>query len=233
MNELQIKLVFTESLLGMCSGNPELHREYIASKSKDAAKLDEEMKDLSASEIVAKTSTVFPRHDGWLFLWDYQIKGFIKEAIGVQVELGNIKGLSKWTYKRVIDSTVFIQPRRVVLYNASGDPLFEPDGMLQRPLRASTMQGDRVALASSEFVEAGASCHFTLKWLPSSNVKSAFYAIDEDVLESALRYGELKGCGQWRNGGHGTFQTTILGSKIAPRTRAKKEDAKACVGEAM
>lgn len=38
MTKVHIKLTFTDDLLGTSSGNPDIHREFIASKVPDAAK---------------------------------------------------------------------------------------------------------------------------------------------------------------------------------------------------
>ena len=66
----------------------------------------------------------------------------------------------------------------------------------QRPLRAQTAQGERVALAMSEEVPAGATMDITIKVLD----KALLPAIRE-----WLDYGELRGLGQWRNSGKGRF----------------------------
>jgi hypothetical protein len=74
-------------------------------------------------------------------------------------------------------------------------------GICQRPLRAQTAQGERVALASSESVPEGSSMEFDIKCLVDSDVPA--------VIE-ALNYGELRGFGQWRNSGKGRFHYEIL-----------------------
>ena len=73
--------------------------------------------------------------------------------------------------------------------------------MCQRPLRAQTMQGERVALASSETIPAGSYVIFEIAMLLDSHEKA--------VIE-ALNYGTLRGFGQWRNSGKGRFHYEIL-----------------------
>lgn len=70
-------------------------------------------------------------------------------------------------------------------------------GECQRPLRASTAQGERVALAHSETIPAGAVVEFTVQMLVDGH---------EKVVREWLDYGALRGLGQWRNSGKGRFK---------------------------
>ena len=69
-------------------------------------------------------------------------------------------------------------------------------GNCQRPLRASTPQGERVALASSETVPAGTKLRFDIVMLDPKL---------EGLVREWLDYGELRGLGQWRNAGKGSY----------------------------
>lgn len=215
--QIKVRITFTEQLLATASGNPELHREFIASKAPGHEQAEEEMAALPAEAQVEKASTIFHRnppsgattHDplapaGALFVFDYHWRGYLKEGIGTLCELGEFTKLSKWTYKRAVDSAVFVAPRRIYLAR-DGKILDKPDGTLQRPLRATTMQGDRVALANSEFVHPGTQCEFTIRVLESSNAKSAWKELTLDVVKAVLTMGQDKGTGQWRGGGYGRF----------------------------
>ena len=113
----------------------------------------------------------------------------------VFMQLRRVQGTksSKLTaYKKVIDGLAFVSPRLIPITLAQGTEV----GILERPLRASTPQGERVALARSEMVDAGATIEFTLNLL-------------DPKLEPAVRewfdYGTLRGLGQWRTKGRGTF----------------------------
>ena len=66
----------------------------------------------------------------------------------------------------------------------------------QRPLRAQTPQGERVSIAISDMIAAGAQIEFTIQYL---NEK------DERFIREWLDYGQLNGIGQWRNSGKGRF----------------------------
>jgi hypothetical protein len=192
---MKVRITLTEEMLGTASANPEIHKEFIASKSADAGKVEEEMKTIHADELMNKALTVFPKdEDGMPILFDYQVKGFFKDAVGLLLELsdkevkvGKTK-LSKFTHKRLVDNYVFIAPRKIRL--AACGPI------CTRPLRADTMQGERVALASSETVPAGTVFEFEVKTLAPAL---------EDMLKECLDYGALKGIGQWRNSGKGRF----------------------------
>jgi len=193
---MKIKITLTEDMLGTASANPDIHKEYIASKSADAEKFEEELKALHADALMEKSTTVFPRDaDGTPILWDYQFKGFIKEAVGVLVDLldketriGKTK-LTKFTHKRIVDNFIFVSPRKLRLSEKVGS-------LCTRPLRADTMHGERVALASSETVPAGATFICEIRTLNPQL---------DDLVRKCLDYGALKGIGQWRNSGKGRF----------------------------
>ena len=192
---MKIRVTLIEEMLGTASNNPAVHEEFVASHSKDAAKVVEELESLPAEDRMEKALTVFARDaDGCAILWDYQFKGFLKDAIGLLLELsdketrvGKTK-LSKFTFKRLVDNYVFVSPRRIRLVPV--------DGTCTRPLRATTMQGDRVALASSETVPAGTTFECEVTTLAPALA---------DLLVDCLNYGRLKGIGGWRNSGKGRF----------------------------
>jgi len=193
---MKVRITLTDEMLGTASGNPDVHREFIASRSNDADKMAEEMEHLPASELEAKAKTVFARDEsGAPCLFDYQVKGFVKEAMGALLELadgetkvGKTK-LSKFTFKRLVDNYVFVTPRVIRLCDAVG-----PDCV--RPLRAETMRGERVALATSETVPVGTAFECKLTVLAPSL---------RPLVRQCLDYGAHKGLGQWRNSGKGRF----------------------------
>lgn len=189
MKELKVQLEFTEPVLGTASGNRDIHSNFIASKAPDAKTMEEEIAALGVEEVEKKEMTVFPRlEDGTPFVYDYQIKGFFKNACKA---MNNADGHKKLTaYKSKIDNLVFIKERRIPI-------VFEGDiETLQRPLRTETAQGPRVALASSEMIHAGATICFTIVLLNEELYNN---------VVSWLDYGSLNGIGQWHNGGYGRF----------------------------
>lgn len=206
MKKIKVKLTFTEPILGTWPSNQNIAREFIASKSPDAATIEDEVAALGADAVADKGMTVFPRNEkGEPVLYDYQVKGFFKDSCGM---LGRIGGKSETgkkkavnesgkitAYKKVIDGLIFVDPRMIPLK-------FDGEiGDCQRPLRAQTAQGERVSLANSEEIPAGATCEFEVLCMDDSHEKA--------VLEW-LDYGALRGIGQWRNSGKGRFTYEIL-----------------------
>ena len=190
--EIKIKMTLTEEALGMMPSDPEIHETYIASKSPDAATIEEEVAAVGAEAVVEKTMTVFPKlPDGTPFIWDYQIKGFCKDAIGMLRRVTASKSAKLKNYKKVIDGLLFVNERRIPFTLAG------PMGNCQRPLRAQTAQGERVALAHSETVPAGSTLTLTINLLDDSLAP---------VVRECLDYGRLRGIAQWRNASKGRFE---------------------------
>jgi hypothetical protein len=93
-------------------------------------------------------------------------------------------------FRKEIDGNLFVFPRKIVIN--TNDPIT----LNQRPLRASSPQGERVALSSSEEIHGGATC----------DIKVAVMIDDwEDSVRRILDYGIVHGTGQWRNSGAGRF----------------------------
>lgn len=196
MTKVHVKLTFTDDLLGTSSGNPELHREFIASKAPDAAKMEEEVASFGVEAVEEKSMTVFPKMaDGTPYLWDYQIRGFFKEICGAMRGIPGTKSSKVKAYKKKVDNTIFVEPREIPL-DLHGMKIAD----CQRPLRASTMQGERIALANSEVCPQGTTCEFDVLCMVDEDV---------DMLREWLEYGKYKGIGQWRNSGKGRFEFTF------------------------
>lgn len=204
---LKARITFTEEILGTSPNTEDVYREFIASKSPDAATIEDEVAAVGVDALVERGMTVFPRNkDGVPFLYDYQIKGFFKDACSVLNRLSNkdekgkktaVNESSKLTaYKKVIDGLIFVAPREIPF-------VFEGTvGNCQRPLRAQTAQGERVALANSEAIPAGAYVDIEIKCLSDEH---------EKAVREWLDYGSLRGIGQWRNSGKGRFDWEELG----------------------
>lgn len=191
MKELKVRLTFTEELLGTSSNNPEIHDEFIASKAPDAMKRKDEVAALGVGEVIEKSMTVFPRDESMNpFIWDYQIKGFFKDSCAVLKKVSDYKSSKLKAFKKEIDGLIFVFDRKIPIKNCGAV------GECQRPLRASTMQGERVALAHSETVRAGSYIEFTVQCLKDDL---------EPLVREWLDYGKLRGLGQWRNSGKGRF----------------------------
>lgn len=191
MTTLKFKLTFTESVLGTASNNKEIYSQFIASKAPDAESAEDEIAAVGVAEYIEKTMTVFPRdEEGRPILYDYQIKGFFKEAGYAMNKIPGSKTKSEKGYLKAIDSCIFPEPRKIPL-------MYEGEiGLCQRPLRARTMQGERISLACSEELPAGTSVEFSVVCLSDAHVA---------LVREWMEYGKFKGLLQWRNSGKGRF----------------------------
>lgn len=183
-----VKCTFITPVLGT-QPQRDVASEYLASKFIDnGGELPADEAE-TLPEMVEKGTTVFHKRDGCPILYDYMVKGFLKEAGRTFNGLHGVKNL-----RSKIDSLVFVSPRQITLDI--------PDGCrieyLERPLRAETAQGPRVALARSEMLPAGAHFEITLEVYDGP--------ITDDILRDLFTYGKHKGIGQWRNGSYGRFE---------------------------
>ena len=192
MKEIKVKLTFLEEVLGTASADKEIHDTFIASKAPDSPSRKEEIEALSVEEVIEKSMTVFPRNaDGKPIFWDYQIKGFFKDACGMLRKVPNSASSKIKAYKKEIDGLIFVKEREIPI-------IFDGEiGSWQRPLRAQTAQGERVALANSETVPAGSTIEFTIQLMCDTH---------EKAVREWLDYGVFRGIGQWRNSGKGKFE---------------------------
>jgi hypothetical protein len=190
MQTYQIELTFTEALLGTVAKDTEIYTNFIASKGENT------VDEIGTVPDPEQGVTGFHTVDGNPILYDYVIKGFFKDACSMlRRERGTLSG-NLPAFKKVIDGLVFVKPRQITLRLPDGANL----GKLERPLRAQTAQGERVALACSESAPAGTWLAFTL---------TAGGGVSTALLREWLDYGALRGLGQWRNGGYGTFTYTL------------------------
>lgn len=192
MYTIKCRVKFMEELLGTASNNPEIHSDFIASKAPDAKSAEEEIAAIGIEESIEKSMTVFPRNpNGEPILFDYQVKGFFKDACGVLRKVTGTKASKIKAYKKEIDGLLFVYPRMIPLQ------MFGELTECQRPLRAQTAQGERIALAHSEAAPAGTEIEFTIECL----TKDMY-----DLARELMDYGRMRGIGQWRNSGKGRFE---------------------------
>lgn len=212
MKLLKIKWTFLEGVLGTSTADEEIYRNYLASKAPALELADEEAEVIAESKSVdeqfAQALTIFPKlEDGTPFQYDYQVKGFFKDACGM---LSRLTGKDPETgkkgkatnesskmkaFKKEIDGNIFVFPRKIPI-------VF--DGKLnicQRSLRASTPMGERVALSASEEAPAGSTMEFYVLCLNDNHVPAVLEWMD---------YGLLRGTGQWRNSGKGRFSYELI-----------------------
>ena len=191
---MKVRIDFTEPLLGTLSGNQEIAKEFIVSKHPDGPQEDELHAELPEGD-VEKSSTVFPRKDGSPFLWDYQIKGFFKDACSMLRRIKDTRSSKLTAYKKVIDGLIFVGPRQIPL-NVAGELEW-----CERPLRGQTAKGERIALARSESAPAGSFIIIDITCLDQKL---------EKLVKEWLDYGALRGLGQWRNSGKGRLSWQLV-----------------------
>lgn len=192
---MKVKITFIEPILGTWPADPNVARNYIASKAPDATTIEDEIIASSVDEVIDKGMTVFPRGENGPVLYDYQIKGFFKDACGMLARIKGTESSKIKAYKKVIDGLIFPAPRMIPI-DVNGEV-----GNCQRPLRAQTAQGERVSLANSEEIPAGSTATFEITLLDLSH---------ETLVLEWLDYGKLRGLGQWRNSGKGRFTYELL-----------------------
>lgn len=194
MKEFTVRITLTEEMLGMSPSDPNVYDTYVAGNAPSQEMMEEEMENFTPAD--EKGMTVFPKlEDGTPFIWDYQIKGLMKDACGMLRAVPGTKSAAMKAYKKTIDGRIFVSPRKIPIH------VVGEMGTCQRPLRASTPQGERVALAKSETIPAGSWFECQIQCLVDSDV----YSVNE-----WLEYGKLRGLGQWRNSGAGRFLFDVL-----------------------
>lgn len=191
--QLKIKLTLLEEMLGTKASNKDVFSDFIASKAPDGDKRKEELDTAEHREEAG--TTVFSRQDGIVGMWDYQFRGFFKDACSAMNRMDSEcrNGLEKLSaYKSKIDGCVFINPRFIPIQLPAGGKV----GVCERPLRAETAQGPRVSVCRSETVPAGSTMEIEINILSKELMP---------YVREWLNYGKLRGLGQWRNSGKGKF----------------------------
>ena len=195
--QMKVKLTLIEEMLGTKAANHDVFADFIASKAPDGDKRKEELDTAEHRE--ESGTTVFHSQDGKPGIWDYQIKGFFKDACGAMNRFDKDcrNGLEKLSaYRTKIDGCIFVTPRFIPITLAAGEKL----GTCERPLRADTAQGPRVSVCRSETVPAGSVIECDVQVLSKDLVP---------YVEAWFGYGKLRGLGQWRNSGKGRFEAKI------------------------
>lgn len=217
---LKIRLTLMEEILGTATMNPKAYQDFIAALKPETSTPDNELETLPTEDQLsedvkaATTPTVFHRDkDGSPILYDYQIKGFCKDACSMLARLSEANEDEDGTpkkgkkavnesgkiraYKKEIDGLVFVFPRQIKAQLPEGGVI----GLCERPLRAQTAKGERIALAHSETLPPGTVFEITVQLLADRL---------EPALMEWLDYGQLRGLGQWRNSGKGRFTYEIV-----------------------
>ena len=188
--KINVKIRFIEKFLGTAP-DPEVYQKYIASLAPEGTDTRDEVETLDAIE--ERGTTRFHKDEQGLFIFNYMIVGFLKEAGNTLKEQLSIKAL-----KSKIEQFCFVSPRRISLNKS------EPDGVFERPKRVNGLMGPQSTLGRSEYINPGNEIEFSINLLNNKDVKP-------DDIKEILEYGQLKGLGQWRNGGYGAFEVVAFG----------------------
>lgn len=189
-NKYELVFELMEPILGTIPKDRKVFENFVMDQGKTQMDKDRAAEDVERvpEEVESRGWTGFYENDeGHPILMDYQFKGFLKNAGNILKEPLKIKNL-----RSHIEQTVFVNPRWIELAE-------KPDDVLERPLRAMTMQGPRVSVMRSDMINPGRQYILDLQVLEGGKVT-------EEALRAILSYGELSGLLQWRNGGYGRFR---------------------------
>ena len=192
-----VKIVLITEMLGTAPKDPEIYKTFIESKKPLFVTEDESLDIVKEEE---KGWTGFRRDTTGIYVPDFMVQGMLKNA--ADVLQGNLKVIKTKKavetvevmkgLKNKINQLLFIYPRHIYLGELN------PENIYERSLRAMTMQGPRVTLTRSDFVEAGLEIEFQLKLIPNK-------VFNWEIVQYLLSYGQFCGLGQFRNGGFGRF----------------------------
>lgn len=265
----RVKMKFVERVLGSAPRNKDIYKDFVE-KNKPKSDGDPEDEAENVAEREERGWTGFLR-DGLtgqivqvdgdvaddaplprLFVYDYCVKGFLKEASASNRETGAYDIGGSTVLKRKIGQHIHPEPRRLHLLCPTekahksgpraaggcghGDPggrccyIHAEEDVLERPLRADTQKGPRVTLVRSDVLEAGTRLEFNLRTLWPE-------ALGEEFLRSCFDRGIYAGFGQWRTAGWGRFEYEIeriggSGTKPAPKEKATRGRPKKAPAEA-
>ena len=184
----KVRIKLLEDMLGTTAKQKEVYKKFIAHKVSEAQG-EEEAENVQ--EMEEKGWTGFLKDEEGYFIYNYMVKGFLKNAATTLKQFGATKQL-----KSKVERYVHVFPRKIRLPDIEEMPL-------ERPLRAITAQGPRVTLVRFDRVKAGTELEFTLELLTEVS------GITENCINDLLKLGRYEGLAQWRGGGYGAFE--VLG----------------------
>lgn len=216
--EYKLKIELTEPMLGTVPKDPDIFKRFLIGKlrkklekmeeGEEREEFEEKIKKMEAEEVATIEETEegswtgFHSDEAGLFVYDYFIRGFLKNSGNVQKDELEIRAI-----RSKIDKWLFVFPRRIYVEdNSSGSIKKKADDILERSLRVRTPKGERVTLARSDCVKIGSVLNCTLTVLKPK-------LFTEKVIREILDYGQYQGLGQFRNGSYGRFKYTLKAVK--------------------
>lgn len=199
-NRYKVTLHFYEDLLGSVPDTQEVYESYVQAKVRSTNGNGRAYADELQTLSVAKDKTDFHRLGNTPILYDYVIKGFMKESCAHLRQVGGWNYSTELTaYKTLINAAILIKPRRIPLQLAAG-PTYD----FARILRADTAQGPRTLPVCSVTAKPGTWLEFEMEVIGNK--------ITEALLTEWFDHAAWVGLGQWRSGGWGrfTYQLTSI-----------------------
>lgn len=188
----KVTIRLTEPMLGTIPYNKEVYARFIETKKPQEI---QEGETETVQEAEEKGWTGFHKDEGGIFIYDYMIRGFLKQAGNTLKDSLKVKNL-----RAKINDYIFVFPRQI--YPSPSKE--KADGILERPLRCQTMQGPRTTVVRSDYLTIGTEFSFEVHVLKPEFV---------EYLRLLLDYGQYQGLGQWRNGSYGRFEIISLTQK--------------------
>ena len=202
MANMKVKITLLEDMLGTAPNNKEIYTDYLASKAPEGKNVKDEIDSIEEPDGIEemRQMTVFHRNPdtNQPIIFDYLVKGFFKNACSAMREVPKSESSKIKAYKKKIDNLVFVAPRMIDIDMAGEMTICE------RPLRAQTAQGERVALSCSESIPAGSTMEIEITTLTDDLMNTVIEWLD---------YGKLNGLGQWHNSGKGRFSWEDITNK--------------------
>ena len=202
MANMKVKITLLEDMLGTAPNNKEIYTDYLASKAPEGKNVKDEIDSIEEPDGIEemRQMTVFHRNPDTdqPIIFDYLVKGFFKNACSAMREVPKSESSKIKAYKKKIDNLVFVAPRMIDIDMAGEMTICE------RPLRAQTAQGERVALSCSESIPAGSTMEIEITTLTDDLMNTVIEWLD---------YGKLNGLGQWHNSGKGRFSWEDITNK--------------------
>lgn len=257
ITKYKVTIRLIEDMLGTVPKNKKVFSSFILDRQRKEVKRQADLKGVPhangqpvTEESIATLMDVEPEtiqeteERGWTafhadpmhgpFIFDYAIKGFLKESARTLKEWGgdgaeaedeaeegeeekpSKKGKKKdGTIKQLQDKFsryVYVVPRKVYFYTKQElvDVKRDTSGNLafdnvERPLRAMTAQGPRITVVRSDLIPADRELTFHVHVLKGAGISKA-------LLMDVLSYGQYQGLGQWRSGGYGRFDVVSVES---------------------
>ncbi len=220
MEHFHVVVVLQEPQLGTIPRDPDTYSQYIATRAPSIEAAAEELATVPDSDISGQAAngdgdagqlppgwTTFHRDASGIFIYNYMVMGFLKAA---GKALRDQHGVAAVASK--IDQLVRVRPRRLRFYRPDYKglmvPITEPEGSLVRSLRASTPQGPRNTIVTSDLVEKQATAGFWVSVIEQTDTGKK-KIVDEKLIRMLFEYGDTRGLGQWRNADHGRFKAYV------------------------